>query len=166
MASLLCRIYPIILHFEFFNCLIIKQIVEKRADISLFQEGVLNQMIERSGGVLRDLFEMIEVTASSALFKNKSVIDQETSDYSFERLKMEYRGMITVWGEKEAKVSTGDLYDKLFEVSESSTKEFPLDDTMFLLLSCLAVVEYNGKQWFDVHPAVKSILGSIDMGRS
>jgi len=27
-----------------------------------------------------------------------------------------------------------------------------------MLLSCLAVLEYNGEQWFDVHPAVKSLL--------
>ncbi len=139
---------------------IINRIVEKRADVALFQERVLERMIERSGGVLRDLFEMIEVAASSALFQKKYVIDQESSDYSFERLKMEYRAMITVWGEKGA-----NLYNKLFEVKKSDAKEFPLDDTMFLLLSCLAVIEYNGKQWFDVHPAVESILDSIDMGK-
>lgn len=144
---------------------IIKKIVEKRSDISLFEENVLDEMIERSGGILRDLFEMIEVAASSSLFKKQDVIVKRASEYAFERLKMEYRGMITVRDEKDGNVTTKDLYKKLFEVNESESKQFRLDETMFLLLSCLAIIEYNGEQWFDVHPAVVSILENVDMGK-
>ncbi len=143
---------------------IVTEIVKKRSDLSLFDQGVIGAMIERSGGVLRDLFEMIVIAASSAKFRQLDIIDKKASGYAFERLKTDYRGMITVWG-RDTGITTDDLYNRLMEVNGSVTKEFSLDETMFLLLSCLAVLEYNGEQWFDVHPAVKSILEKIDMGK-
>lgn len=142
----------------------IRDIVGRRAESDLFEPDILDRMIDRSGGVLRDLFEMLEVAASSALFQKRERIDATAADYAFQRLKSEYRGMITVWGEKDSGVTTEGLYRKLSEIVASETKEFPLDDAMLLLLSCLAVVEYNGEQWFDAHPAVKSLLETIDMG--
>lgn len=134
-----------------------KKIVEMRADLALF-DGVLDDMIRDSGGVLRDLFEMIEVAANSADFNRLGKIDRVSYEYAFNRLKSKYLGMITVVDEDESKITTEALYVRLVEVSCSKTKKFPLDETILLLLSCLAVVEYNGEQWFDVHPAVKSLL--------
>ncbi len=69
--------------------------------------------------------------------------------------------MITVSNEQKGGITTDGLYDKLAEVCKSTTKSHALDEKMLLLLSCLAVVEYNGVQWFDVHPAVKSLLKDI-----
>jgi hypothetical protein len=112
---------------------------------------------------IEHLFEMIEVAATSADFNRRSTIDVGSAEYAFERLKAKYRGMIIVVDEKESKISTDDLYNRLVAVSTSKTKEFALDPTMLLLLSCLAVVEYNGRQWFDAHPAVRSLLEG--MGR-
>ncbi|MCP4104134.1 MAG: hypothetical protein GY749_01130 [Desulfobacteraceae bacterium] len=104
---------------------IVREIVKKRSELSLFDENVLGTMIERSGGVLRDLFEMIVIAASSAKFRNLDIIDRKASDYAFERLKTDYRGMITVWG--NTGITTDDLYNRLMEVNESVTKEFSLD---------------------------------------
>lgn len=137
---------------------VITEIVKKRADISLFADGVLEKMIERSGGVLRDLFKMIEDAANSANEKKFDKIEEKTSDGAFDRLKQTYHSMITVEGKPETGITTNDLYDKLKELIKSKEKKPPLDKIILLLLSCLAVVEYNGKQWFDVHPAVKSLL--------
>ncbi|MBF0475131.1 MAG: AAA family ATPase [Deltaproteobacteria bacterium] len=140
---------------------VIKQIVGRRAELSLFAEGVLDTMIDRCGGVLRDLFEMIETAAASADYKSLDIIDQEVANYAFGRLKQKYLRMITVEGREEKGITTQQLYKKLEEVNESTAKQFLLDDTIRLLLSCLAIVEYNGEQWMDVHPAVKSILETI-----
>ncbi len=142
---------------------VLREIVDRRAELSLFEDDVLDIMIERSGGVLRDLFEMIEIAANSASFQGLDVIDKNASDYAFERLKSKYRGMITIEDDPDTGTTTKSLYEKLQHVSRSTTKEFPLDERLLFLLSCLAVVEYNGEQWFDVHPAVKSLLENIDM---
>ncbi|MBF0551876.1 MAG: AAA family ATPase [Deltaproteobacteria bacterium] len=141
---------------------VIKQIVERRAELSLFAKDVLEIMIDRCGGVLRDLFEMIEIAATSAEFKKLPIIDQERADYAFNRLKRKYLGMITVEGREDKEITTKDLYRRLIEVDNSKPKQFGLDKINILLLSCLAVVEYNGEHWMDVHPAVKSILETID----
>jgi chromosomal replication initiation ATPase DnaA len=145
----------------------IRNIVEKRADLSLFEarEKVLELMIARSGGVLRDLFEMIEIAANCASLNKSTQIDRSAADYAFERLKSKYRGMITAENIVAKDITTKGLYQRLAEVKDSKTKQFPLDKEILVLLSCLAVVEYNGTQWFDVHPAVASILESIDLGK-
>lgn len=140
------------------------QIVERRMDTALFaNELVLAAMIKNSGGVLRDLFEMVEVAANAADYGRSTVITAEHADYALQRLKSKYHDMISVGNEKAAGLTTDKLYEKLVEIAGSSVKKFPLDEILLMLLSCLAVVEYNGEQWFDVHPAVKSLLK--DMGK-
>jgi hypothetical protein len=142
----------------------IRQIVAKRMETTLFaDEIVLKTMILNSGGVLRDLFEMIEVAANSADYGQAAKIQAEHGEYALQRLKSKYHDMITVTDEKASGLTTAKLYDTLVEIANSPLKKFPLDEILLLLLSCLAVVEYNGEQWFDVHPAVKSLL--IDMGK-
>ena len=139
----------------------IKAVIERRAEPVLFEEGVIGLLIDNCGGVFRDLFEMIEIAANSADFRKQKTISNENAGYAFERLKAKYRGMITVSNEQKGGITTDGLYDKLAEVCKSTTKSHALDEKMLLLLSCLAVVEYNGVQWFDVHPAVKSLLKDI-----
>jgi hypothetical protein len=146
----------------------LRKIIEKRMDSGLFDEemrdgnNVLDTMILNSGGVLRDLFEMIEIAANSADYLRASKIGHEHAKYALGRLKADYRGMITVVNEKEYALTTDQLYEKLIAIAKSSTKKSRMDNALLLLLSCLAVVEYNSEQWFDVHPAVKSLLK--DMG--
>ena len=142
----------------------IHQIVAKRMDTTLFEsDAALRSLILNSGGVLRDLFEMIEVAANSADYGKSAKITSKHIEYALQRLKTKYHDMITVTDEKSSGLTTDKLYVKLVEIAESSLKKFPLDEILLLLLSCLAVVEYNGEQWFDVHPAVKSLLK--DMGK-
>lgn len=136
----------------------INTVIERRVELTLFEKDVIRLLIDNCGGVFRDLFEMIEIAANAADFCKRQTISKENAEYAFERLKAKYRGMITVFNEQKGGITTDDLYAKLVEVCKSTTKSHPLDEKMMLLLSCLAVVEYNGEQWFDVHPAVKSLL--------
>jgi len=140
------------------GCNIITEIVKKRAELSLFEDGVLKEMIARSGGVLRDLFEMIQVAANAADANGLEKINKKMSDYAFGRIKERYHGMISVRGKTEAGITTDDLYEELKILIRSKEKKPRLNATTYRLLSCLAVLEYNGEQWFDVHPAVKSLL--------
>ena len=147
------------------GCNIITEIVERRAKISLFADGVLKEMIARSGGVLRDLFEMIQVAANAANANGLDKINKGMSDYAFGRIKERYHGMIRGRWKTEAGITTDDLYEELKILIKSNEKKPRLNDATVMLLSCLAVVEYNGEQWFDVHPAVKSLLkemGELD----
>lgn len=141
----------------------IKSVIERRAEPALFEKDVIGLLIDNCGGVFRDLFEMIEIAANAADFRKRQTISKENAGYAFERLKAKYRGMITVFNEHKGGITTDGLYSKLVEVCKSTTKSHPFDEKMMLLLSCLAVVEYNGEQWFDVHPAVKSLLKDMNL---
>ena len=140
------------------GCNIITEIVKKRAELSLFADGVLKKMIARSGGVLRDLFEMIQVAANASDTNGLDKINEGMSYYAFGRIKARYHGMISVRGKTEEGITTDDLYEELKILIRSKEKKPRLNATTYSLLSCLAVLEYNGEQWFDVHPAVKSLL--------
>jgi hypothetical protein len=140
------------------GCNIIAEIVKKRAELSLFADGVLKKMIARSGGVLRDLFEMIQVAASAADANGLDKINEKMSYYAFGRIKERYHGMIMGVWKTEKGITTDDLYEELKILVRSKEKKPRLNATTVRLLSCLAVLEYNGEQWFDVHPAVKSLL--------
>ena len=73
---------------------IIKSIVKQRVDIeTYFEENILDEMIIRSGGVLRDLFEMIDVAANSADFNDLQRINKQSAEYAFNRLKNKYLRM-------------------------------------------------------------------------
>jgi hypothetical protein len=58
----------------------IKGIVAKRADLSLFDEGVLENLIERTGGSLRDLFARLQSAAKRASVQKRKTISQEDID--------------------------------------------------------------------------------------
>ena len=132
----------------------------QRAVPSLFAENVIESLIERCGGVLHDLFKMIVIAGLAAVQKGVVQINNEFADYAFEQLKIRYRGMLT--DEDKTGITTEMLYDKLVEVNRSETKVFTIDSVLMQLMGSLAVLEYNGEQWFDVHPAVKSILKGME----
>jgi GTPase SAR1 family protein len=147
------------------GCSIITEIVKRRAELSLFADDVLKKMIARSGGVLRDLFEMIQIAASAADANGLDKINEKMSYYAFGRIKERYHGMIMGVWKTEKGITTDDLYEELKILIRSEEKKPRLNATTVRLLSCLAVLEYNGEQWFDVHPAVKSLLkemGELD----
>ncbi len=137
----------------------IKGIVYQRAELSLFAEGVVEKLILRCGGVLHDLFKMIVTAGQAAVQNGEDQISMEFADYAFEQLKIRYRGMLT--DEDKKGITPEMLYDKLMEVSRSQSKTFAIDSILIQLMGSLAVLEYNGEQWFDVHPAVESILQEL-----
>lgn len=141
----------------------ITEILKKRTDLSLFEEKVIDKIIFNSGGVLRDLFLMIETASNSADYANRSQISIKDADYALNQIKARYLGMITVPEERKDRISTNDLYEKLIELYSDKNKKIIPDDSFLILLSCLAIIEYNGEQWFDLHPAVVALLK--DMGK-
>jgi GTPase SAR1 family protein len=140
------------------GCNIITEIVKKRAELSLFADGVLKKMMARSGGGLRHIFQIIHVAARAPDPNGLDKINEKMSYYAFGRIKERYHGMIMGVWKTEKGITTDDLYEELKILIRSKEKKPRLNATTVRLLSCLAVPEYNGEQWFDVHPAVKSLL--------
>lgn len=129
----------------------LKQIVEKRCDLSLFEEGVLEFFIEKSGGSIRDLFKLIY----------DSAIDTGISEKDYHAIPMniaqlQYQRFIS---EKQVSLLEEQV-PFLLEMVRTNNKN-PLNnekDILMSLLQAVNVIEYNCKRWCDLHPAIKDFL--------
>ena len=122
---------------------IIRKIVEKRADLELFEEGVLDSLIQYSGGSLRDLFHTINSSAKRAERRNSESISMEDAERALEEVKTSLTRRI----EKKD-------YEFLINIYKGN-KELIEDKQMLLkMLQASVVLEYNGKRWHNLHPLV------------
>jgi hypothetical protein len=123
--------------------------VGKRAELSLFDPQALNFIIEKSGGTLRNVFEMIHRAALTVLGRStgSTIIDMDTAKKAYSELKSDFERCIAHKHLETLK----DLYG-------DRTKKPLADANLMELLNCMAVIEYNGERWCDLHPAVEDIL--------
>ncbi|WP_282775283.1 hypothetical protein [Phaeodactylibacter xiamenensis] len=139
---------------------VMRDIVSARMDTdTLFgAEELLDQLIRKSGGCIRDLFLMIQEAAESALDLEREAILNEDVALAIQRLKNEYDNNIAdniIDGEKYS----ADLYYKvLVELHNSETKKVDNTLPVMHLRQNLCILGYNGEGWTDVHPVVVDIL--------
>ena len=126
---------------------VIREIVEKRADLRLFEDKVLEELIQYTGGSLRDLFHAINAAAKRAERRSSEAISMEDADRALEELKTSLTRRI----EKKD-------YSFLLNIYQGN-KELIEDKEMHLrMLQASVVLEYNGKRWHNVHPLVIRFL--------
>ena len=131
------------------------EIVSRRLDIeNLMDTEALNLAIEKTGGILRDLLAIIRDASAVARYRNAPRISVEAVHASLDRLKMEYRNSIRGRGE----VSTEELYQCMVQIAQTPSKQVPVNPALMLLLYTQAVVEYNGRGWYDLHPLMRDAL--------
>ena len=122
---------------------VVKEIVSKRASQELFEPGVLELLIQYTGGSLRDLFYGINTSAKRAERRNDSVVSVEDAQRALEELKTSLTRRI----EKKDYPFLLDIY--------RGNKEMISDKEMLLkMLQASVVLEYNGGRWHNVHPLV------------
>lgn len=126
---------------------VIEKIVEKRADLCLFESDVLEDLIKYTGGSLRDLFQAINAAAKRAERRGSHTICKEDAERALEELKTSLTRRI----EKKD-------YDFLINIYRGN-KELIEDKEMLLrMLQASVVLEYNGKRWHNIHPLIAKFL--------
>lgn len=130
----------------------LKQIISKRAELSLFDEDALLFLIEKSGGAIRDLFEMIRNASFEAIMDSKEKITIEEAYRVYLPIKSRYERLIRSETEVE----------KLVQIY-NDPQLLTTDNTMMDLLIKGLALEYNGERWCGIHPAVEDFL--IDKGQ-
>lgn len=128
-----------------------KEIVEKRMDLNLFDHDVLEKLIEKTGGNIRDLFRCIRKATLRARVKSADKISMEDGQYALNELKSDINGRYT--SEDIPELQTIYNGDKS-RLGEPSIKK---------LLQTGAVMEYNATRWCDLHPLVEEWL--LETGR-
>ena len=126
---------------------VIREIAEKRSDLGLFEENVLETLIKKTGGSLRDLFYTINASAHRALRRKANVISDEDIQNALEELKTSLTRRI------ERK-----HYEFLADICNGNRQTIENKEMLLSMLQANAVLEYNGKRWHNVHPLVRDFL--------
>lgn len=124
----------------------VKAIIGKRADLSLFAEEALQELIYYTGGYIRDLFRCICEAALRARLRKSSVIELEDVRKALAVLESDINGR---YGD-ELIGKMEDIYNGNKHVSSS--------EEITVLLQNGGVLEYNGTRWCDLHPLVEKWL--------
>ena len=144
---------------------VIPDIIARRVDEALIADDARELIIEKTGGVLRDAFEVIEIAAAAAESLHSrqrqadAVINVDNVRYALNRRKTEFARAISVINlPGDWNLTTDDLYARLRTLAARPVQVLPTDYASMVLLQAKAVIEYNGEQWFAVHPLVKELL--------
>lgn len=129
----------------------IREIVEKRADLSLFDEAVLDRLIRMTGGSLRDLFRAINTAATRTRRRHDTVIRDEDAERALEAQK----SLLTRRMERRH-------YSFLRDIMNGSRENIEDRGMLLEMLQAGVVLEYNGRRWHNVHPLAAEFLKSQD----
>lgn len=137
---------------------IIRTIVERRLDLSLLEDGILDGLIDITGGSIRDLFRLLQEATLSTIGRVEK-IDEQARKLATNKLKAEYKRALTEKREGNLVIKVDDYYDRLNEVVKNKTNPNPNQDQAFMdLLHSTHILMYNGEGWYDLHPLVREIL--------
>lgn len=141
---------------------ILRSIVRRRVALDLLPDDALEELINRTGGVLRDLFEAIRTAAGFKSVRESGKISREAIGEALDR-------MVSVMGVQiayppEDRKSPRPLQERLAELAKQQKDGKRIstqpDPDLQLLLMSGALIEYNGERWLGVHPlALKYIQG-------
>ena len=125
---------------------VLRNIIFKRMDDTLFAEGVLDYIIEKTGGFLRDLFTVIFDAALNGTARKSNRIEEKDMMVALTKLQSGISCRFPESGRAR------------LERIKNGEKRYASDEELMVFLGSGAVFEYNGKRWVDLHPLVEDWL--------
>ena len=127
----------------------LRALLLKRMNQDLITPAALEQLVTMSGGVLRELVGMTRDAILRARRRagDRGPIDVPDVEDVIEEVATTFRRTLR-W----------DDYPALRQVLETKSIQGLKPDVASRLLHGMAVLEYNGRNWWDVHPVVKILL--------
>jgi hypothetical protein len=149
---------------------ILRTIIRKRVDSHVIPDDSVELLIERTGGVLRDIFDAIQSCAQFLPVQRSKVMDRNSIKTALDRM-VATMGLQIGYPPEDRKAPKP-LQQRLASIAkaQSEGKEVatePDPDLQYLLMSG-ALIEYNGDRWLGVHPLAKDYLIELglDVGKS
>lgn len=147
---------------------VLRKILDRRLDVDqLIDPDALELAIEKTGGVLRHLFDALSraaETVSQALSRKTrqlAKIQKQDVRYGLNRLRAELVAQIGSWNlpeeYKEHDITTKSMWERVRELAARPRRLEP-DPMNMLLLQGHAIIEYNGEGWHRVHPLIEEHL--------
>ncbi len=129
-------------------------ILERRMDLSLFENACYNEAIKYSGGSIRDLFSIVQ---RAALIEKSERITEVSMKKSINTHKDKVASRI-VERNDEIKIKFEEYLEVLFDISDGN-KIAPQKNLALLdLLRTRSVMKYNGEGFYDTHPLLDSFI--------
>ncbi len=124
----------------------LREAVEKRADLDLFDPEALDVMVRASGGLIRTLIRLIQSSAVYALSDEHERITPGSARAAIAEEKADYIAALSA-----------DDYEIL--AARMRDRELSSDEGVQRLLQSRALMEYaNGAPWCDVHPVIRDLV--------
>ena len=147
----------------------LRAIIRKRVESTVLPDDAMELLIERTGGVLRDIFDAIQSCAQFLPVQKSRVMDRASLQAALDRMVVTMG--LQIGYPPEEKKSPKPLQVRLAAIAkeQSQGREVttePDPDLQYLLMSG-ALIEYNGDRWLGVHPLAKEYLkelGGLDVG--
>jgi len=125
---------------------LMKEFVAKRMSLDLIDEDALEHAITISGGLFREMVNIINTAADESISRDDEKIRLDDVKGAESEIRNEFRRMLR---SKD--------YDALKKIHESCDIEDA--ETCSELMHNLSVLEYrNDENWYDVHPAIVPLL--------
>jgi hypothetical protein len=144
----------------------VREIVRRRVGADVLPEDSLNVLIDRTGGVLRDVFEAIQTAAQFREVKRSGVLSCRFIEEALRRMETTIGLQIAFPpGDKGEKKDPKPLQEKLCEIAKKQSEKRRIiaqpDPDLQLLLMSGALLEYNGDGWLGVHPLARAYLKDL-----
>ena len=142
---------------------VLRKIVRARVEASILPDDALETLIERTGGVLRDVFDAIQLASTFKEVRESRVITKRTIESALSRM-VPTLGLQIAYPPEERK-DPKPLQEKLAKIAKEqalgkSVIAQPDPDIQLLLMSG-ALIEYNGERWLGVHPLAIDYLKNL-----
>jgi len=125
----------------------LKQVILRRMKEELVTSEALEALAEASGGLLRELLRLARFGVLSARRRNDERITPEDVAWALREIQNTFR-----------RILKAEDYRYLWQVHEAKGLDSVPSPAANRLLHNLSVLEYNGETWWDLHPAVNSLL--------
>lgn len=145
---------------------VVARIVRSRVAEGILPADALEVLIDRTGGVLRDVFEAIQTAAQFRQVKRTGILDRTAIEEALRRMETTIGLQIAYPpGEKGDKRDPRPLQEKLAEIARKQAAKQRViaqaDPDLQLLLMSGALLEYNGDGWLGVHPLARAYLKDL-----
>lgn len=126
----------------------IRELILKRADMSFFEEGVLEEIITKGGGNLWDTCIFLSNSAFEAFMRKRTTVDIDSVKFTLSKHASDifFRVDAALFPRVKA----------IYHGDHTAKQDAELSE----LLYTGAVLMYNGKNWVDLHPLLRDYINS------
>ncbi|MFQ5647060.1 MAG: hypothetical protein ACE5GM_09030 [bacterium] len=139
----------------------LENVIKKRMDRRLFNDNAFNRLIELSGGSIRDLFHILNEAALEAEERGDELITLAAVERGAGFVRNELADTLAERKYKDSKGNEWHLtpqgYWRVLQEIFQGNAHPPVTRELQELLHSRCVLQYNGEQWYDVHPLLKPL---------